>query len=495
MSNHQGSRREFLKYAAAAGAWAGFPRFLHASTPAIQSHKENVSKAKPNVILILADDQGYGDLSANPHRTAVSTPNIERLAKEGILFTDGYACASMCLPSRAGIMSGRYPGRLGLYDVGVDALVGLPKGEKIAPEYFKELGYATGLIGKWHLGGEVEEFSYNYPLNKGFDRFWGFIDSTHDYWKADTGSGINSGGYTSCGRNPIYDQHREVESIEYLTHEINHESLKFIEEHRRQPFFLYVAHHCPHPPLQVPRDVHGKYEKLGYGDSTTITRAMYDVMDEGIGLILDKLDELGISENTLIIYSSDNGGGEGSGQLNADLRGGKFNFLEGGIRVPTILRWPARLPQNRVYKHPMINIDFLPTALAATGAEQDPKFEGVNLLPFLSGGNEVAPHPNLCWSLPQNPPQYAIREGDWKLVYTKIGYGLFNLRQDPGEANDLREKHPDVAQRLLEHWEEWNSKNIPKRWTPELLDKYWTSRPPKDSRDAGSFRYSSTFGE
>ena len=494
MINEKKSRREFIRQLAVSGACMALPGWVLASVKnAIESHKPK--RKPPNIILILADDQGYADASFNAHDTPIYTPNLERLAKRGVMFTDGYACASMCLPSRAGILTSRFPARMGIYDVGPDAMVGFPKDEKIAPQYFKELGYNTACIGKWHLGGDVDEFRYNYPLNKGFDRFWGFLDSTHDYWKANTGSGVNSGGYTSCGNNPIYDQEDPVKNIRYMTYEITDKSLEFIDENKTQPFFLYIAHHCPHPPLQVPKEIHDNYVHYDAGLHTTLTRGMYEAMDEGIGKILDKLKTLELTENTFIIYSSDNGGGEGSGQLNGKFRGGKFTFLEGGIRVPTVMSWPGVIPQNKIYGYPICNIDFLPTMLSAAGQGLDPKFEGVNLLPFLTRKNKNQPHDYLCWTLPEGKQNYAIREGNWKLVYTQVGFGLFNLTEDPGERHDMQAQYPDIVKRLQSHWDQWNRKNIPHRWTEEQYQKYWAKKQAANPEDRGSFQYSPFFGD
>ena len=442
---------------------------------------------RPNIVVILVDDQGFGDSSVLPHDMGIAMPNLDRLARGGVTFTQGYSSAPMCNPSRAGLMSGRAPARLGIYNVDTDSAVGLPKGEKIAPEYLKELGYTTAAVGKWHLGGEIDAFRYNYPLSKGFDRFWGFMNSTHDYWEAEIGSVNTSIGYVNPGRSPIYDQDRPVRSIGYLTHEFTERSIEFIQANKDRPFFLYLPYNAVHGPFQVPKDVYDKYAPLGYGMPLTLTRAMYDVLDQGVGRILDKLDELQLARNTLVIYAADNGGDPG--KANWKLRGQKFTMMEGGIRVPTVMRWPARLPANRVYGHPITNLDYLPTMLTAAGGRLDGKFEGCNLLPYLSGEKSQAPHSVLYWKT--GPRHYAVREGDWKLAYTPIGQGLFNLRDDPYELNDRRKDNPRMAARLEALFRDWDAHNAPPVYDL-FLKTYGTPKVPHP--EAGLRRYSPPFG-
>lgn len=443
-------------------------------------------KRKPNVIIILADDQGNADAGFQPHGAFVRTPNLDRLAQRGVVCSNGYASSSMCTPSRAGLLTGKYPSRLGMYDVG-DALVGFPRGEELMPEYFKKAGYATALIGKWHLGGELED--YNYPLNKGFDRFWGFLDSTHDYWKADTGSSLI---YGHEAFSPIYDQREEVEKIDYLTRDITRKSVEFIEANKDKPFFLYVAYNAAHVPLQVPKDVYDKYGATGYGEKAKVTRAIMEVLDEGVGGIARVLETLGLTKDTIVIYSSDNGGGEPDGQLNGEMRGGKFTFWEGGIRVPTIVSWPGHLPEGEVYRQPVINIDFLPTVLAAAGISPQAGVEGVDLLPFFRGETKGAPHESLHWSLATAKKDFAIRSGDWKLVRTGGGNGLFNLQEDPSEERDVSREHPDVLARLWDQHLAWTAKNQKTLATPEVKARVKQMGDP--AKEAPNYQYSATFG-
>ena len=453
------------------------------------------NKRLPNVIVFLADDQGINDASPNPHTTATYTPNLDRLAEQGILFTAGYASASMCTPSRVGLLSGRAPARFGIYNVGGDAMITWPKKRRILPQILKTLGYQTGMVGKWHCGGDLEEWDYNHPLKRGFDRFWGFMGSTHDYFDPMIGSGVNGAGYWSCGYSPVYDQDELVRELTYLTKDITSQSVEFIHEHRDRPFFLYVSHHCPHVPLQALRTVYEEYTSLGYGENTLITRAMQEVMDASLGRILDELDRLELRENTLVIYTSDNGGSERSGQLNGHLRGGKFSVLEGGIRVPMLISWPEQLSKNVVYGYPVSNLDLLPTILAAAEAKPAQSVDGVNLLPYLRGDLTAAPHQALYWKQPEDMGAYAIRSGDWKLVFSKLGRGLFNLRDDPGETRDLRSKHPNIVSRLQKMYTLWDAENQPSAWTHELNQKYFKRHTSGNPLENQSYRYRSTFGD
>ena len=319
--------------------------------------------SKPNIIIILADDQGFGDVSFNQHSSPAFTPSIDRIAKTGIVFTQGYAACPMCAPSRAALLSGRYPQRMGIFSNNL--FTKLPPEIKIAPQFFNELGYATALIGKWHLGGEI--FKDKFLTNRGFDRFYGVL-SNHDYWKATTGGSVLFG---SNGYQPLYDQEKAIHEKEYATREFTREALQFIEGNKDRPFFLYLAYTCSH--------------------------------------------------------------------------------------VPTAISWPAVLPQNKIYGYPVMSIDFLPTLLSATGIKAETEFDGVDLIPYLLGEKTELPHPDLYWS---TGGQWAVREGDWKLLISNNGHGLFNLNNDPGERIDLREIYPDKVLSLTEKFDNWNSKNI-----------------------------------
>ena len=445
---------------------------------------------KPNIIIIMTDDMGYGDISANTHLESANTPNIDRIAQNGILFTQGYASAAMCLPSRVGMLSGCYPAHQGAYTV--NSLQGVPGDRMIISEYLKKEGYATGVIGKWHVGGEF--IPWQRPLQRGFDRAFWWFDSTHDYWRADIG---RSETWGECGYAPIYDQDKIIPKYNtgYLTSDIGTQSIAFIEKNHDKPFFLYVPHHCAHVPLQVSKQVYDKYAPLGYGKNTTVTRGMYDVLDQYVGKLLDKLKEYGILENTMIVFMSDNGGGEPDGQLNDVFRGGKFTFLEGGIRVPFIISCPSKITGNRIYNYPVMNIDILPTILDLVGSKLEKPVDGVSLLPYLNGEKKGEPHHTLYWSGGLEAKSgFAIRKGDWKLVSTDAGVGLFNLKDDPTELYDMRSKHPEIASELKSDFENWDKKSCTQSFSPKILNT-WHSAQDSVKKLNRKYHYSSTFGE
>lgn len=447
----------------------------------------------PNIIIFMTDDQGPADVTSGNHRTPVDAPNFRRLANQGIVFTDAYAPSPMCTPSRVGMLSGIHPARFGVYDVGGDSAYTWPEDQLILSQLLKKEGYTNGIIGKWHSGGNVEKWAHNHPLKREFDRFWGFLGSTQDYFDPRIGSGFNGTGYTSCGYNPIHDQDKVVEEMDYLTDEITRQAVAFIEENRNDPFFLWVSHHAPHVPLQGPRESYERYTHLGLGRNTTIARAMQWHVDTGLGAVLDKIEELGLMDNTLIIYTSDNGGGERSGQLNADFRGGKFTPMEGGIRVPQAISWPAVLPAGRVFTEPVWNLDFAPTIHAAVTGKTLDGVDGVNLLPYLLGEADAPPHEALFWKLPP-ANGYGVRAGDWKLTRSRIGLGLFNLRDDPGEYHDLSSEHPEIVDRLESTFQEWDEDNQPSFWNDEYRRRFQEPRESPNPLENKDWQYSDTFG-
>lgn len=468
-------------------------------------------QVRPNVIVIMTDDMGSADIDPMPHSALAHTPNISRLAEQGITCTQAYASAPMSLPSRVGLLTGCYPAHNGAYKV--DTVQGLPQEGQTLGEYMHEGGYATAMIGKWHAGGEFTEWQR--PENRGFERTFYWHDSTHDYWSADTGR-TNTWG--AVGYAPIYNQGTPIEHYDtgYLTTDIAQHTLDFVDDNHHRPFFLYVCHHCSHRPLQVPREVYDKYAELGHERSLTAARAMYDILDDFVGQLLDKLNSYGIGENTLIIFSSDNGGGETDGQLNHTSRGGKFTLTEGGLRVPMIFSWPAVLPAGRIYSQPIINLDFLPTIIAAAGIAPQQEHDGVNLLPHLQGTTKAAPHEVLCWTngdepnyqsegwSRENTPElfgypfekgdFAVRKGDWKLVSTVGSVGLFNLREDRAELHDRSGDEPEVYNDLLESYKAWAAGLTQQSYTPEMVEQMKAAQR-KVAPLKGSYKYNDMFGE
>jgi arylsulfatase A-like enzyme len=418
------------------------------------------NRAKPNFVILLADDMGYADAGFQGCKD-VPTPRLDGLAKSGVRCTDGYVSGPYCSPTRAGLLTGRYQTRFGheFNPGGQGADTGLPLTETTMADRLKAAGYATGLVGKWHLGGDPKF----HPQKRGFDEYFGFLEGMHSYFP---GQGT-----------PIYRGTTAATETEYLTDAFGREALAFIDRHKAHPFFLYLAFNAVHTPMHATDDRLTRFASIQDSQRRTYA-AMLTAMDEAIGHVLDKLKAEQLEEDTLIYFFSDNGGPTMrgttiNGSVNAPLRGSKRTTLEGGIRVPFVIRWPGRLPAGAEYKSPVIQLDLLPTALAAAGVEAQPdwKLDGVNLLPYLSGQRNDKPHETLYWRFGQ---QMAIRHGDWKLVrYDTAADGgpagvtpakLYNLAADIGEANDLSAQQPERVKELQAAWDKWNTGNVPPRW-------------------------------
>jgi arylsulfatase A-like enzyme len=434
------------------------PRLLFAVTLAVAFAAASSARAaavRPNVVFVMTDDAGYGDFGCYG-ATDIRTPHVDRLAREGVRLTDFYAMPQ-CSPTRAALISGRYQQRVriesALGSSGRSLELGLPANGRTLPRLLKNHGYATGLIGKWHLGYKPE-FS---PQAHGFDHAFGPLSGYVDFYhhvRAD-------------GEPDFFENGRPVTVEGYTTDLFTARATRFIEQHAAQPFFLAVHYTAPHWPFQPPGKPsraknNGAFQSAS--DDPPPTRADYAAMlesaDAGLGQILATLDRLGLAENTLVIFTNDNGGEWLS--RNAPFFHRKGTVWEGGIRVPAVFRWPARLPAGRVGTQPGITMDITATILAATGAAVPPetKLDGIDLLPILAG-RAPAPERTLFWRFggPTNRNQRAVRQGDWKLLIDAGSFQplfLFNLRADPGERNDLSFHHPEIVARLrplIDAWE------------------------------------------
>jgi arylsulfatase A-like enzyme len=443
----------------------GFAALFLIASPAFAAQRT------PNILLILADDLGYGELSCqgNPQ---IPTPNIDSLAKGGIRFTSGYVSGPYCSPTRAGLMTGRYQERFGHeFNPGSaeSALVnfGLPLTEKTMAERLKEAGYVTGAFGKWHLGYKPESI----PTSRGFDEFFGFLGGAHGY--------LDSGGNK---RNPIFRGTNVVTRVDFTTEAFAQEAMAFIEKHKAQPWFLYLPFNAVHGPLEAPQKYLARFANVNE-PQRKIFAGMLSAMDDAVGMVFEKVRKEGLEQNTLIFFLSDNGGPTSATTSgNGPLRGFKSQTWEGGIRVPWIVYWKGHLPAGKVDDRPVIQLDILPTALAAIGVQVRPewKLDGVNLLPYLTGQNQGVPHEALYWRFGQ---QMALRKGDWKLVKGMGSKGvengehpskgsaqdaeLYNLAQDIGEKNDLAQREPERLKDLTATWEKWNAELVEPKWVPD----------------------------
>jgi arylsulfatase A-like enzyme len=411
------------------------------------------ASAKPNFLIFLGDDLGYGELGCqgNPE---IPTPNIDSLAKHGIRFTAGYVSGPYCSPTRAGLMTGRYQTRFGHeFNPGPNSGNGLAQSETTIAERLKTLGYATCAIGKWHLG----ELPEHRPMKRGFDEFYGTLANTPFFHPT---------------RFVDSRKSAEVQAVEdpefYTTDAFAERAVDWLERHRNEPWFLYVPFNAQHAPLQATKKYLDRFPRIADEKRRTFA-AMLSGMDDAVGRIVGKVRSLGQEDNTLIFYFTDNGGPTAqTTSKNDPLRGFKSTTWEGGVRVPFMAQWKGKIPAGKLYEHPIIQLDILPTCVTAAGGKVDPawKLDGVDLMPFLTGANEGKPHETLYWRFGQ---QWAIRHGDFKLVVGRDGSGkpeLYDLAKDISEAKDLAPAQPDKAKELQSLYDKWNATLAPASWVP-----------------------------
>lgn len=423
------------------------------------------SPQPPNLIILFSDDAGYADFGFHGSEL-IQTPSLDRLAQSGVQFTSGYVTASVCSPSRAGMMTGRYQQRFGhelnlpgTPDPAVpDSARGLPLSERTIADWLSDAGYATGLVGKWHLGLE----DHFHPTRRGFDEFFGMRKGSGPYYPGSNRTIEN-------GMAPVHP-----DSLGYLTDEFGGQAVRFIERNRDEPFFLFVSFTTPHTPMHAREDLLPDELPRFQTEVRARYSAMMRSLDDNVDQILTALDVNGLRENTLVFFANDNGGAMPfNGSLNAPLRGAKGTALEGGNRVPFVLSWPGTIPGGRTYNNPVITLDILPTFLAAAGVDlpKDRAFDGENLLPFVTGENTAAPHDTLFWKMQWGA---AVRAGNWKLVRTPNGeHWLFDLEKDIAEAHDLAIEHPEQVIALRRSLEAWESTHPAPIW---LINDAWHAR-------------------
>jgi len=441
-------RRTFLHVVGAGAAAMALP-------PPLLSASQGSAGRKPNILVIVADDLGYGDLGVQGCRD-VPTPNIDAIAKNGARFTNGYVSCPVCSPTRAGLMTGRYQQRFGHeFNPGpqeaADSSFGLPLTEVTLADRLKAAGYATGLVGKWHLGFKPEF----HPQKRGFDEFFGFLGGAHPYF-----------GRKAGRRNPILRGTKPVIEEAYLTDAFAREGVAFIDRHKGGPFLLMLTFNAIHTPQQASP----KYLD-GFRDIKDPIRqrmaAMLSALDEGVGAVMKKLRESALEHDTLVFFISDNGGPTPSnGSRNGELSGYKAQVREGGIRVPFLLQWVGHVPPGSVYDLPVISLDIHPTCLAAAGVNAsipaEKALDGVNLVPFVNGSRSGAPHDALFWRM---GPQAAVRAGRHKLVRTQKSEQLFDLDADVGEKMDLAKQKPEVLKDLKARLAAWEAQMKAPAWT------------------------------
>src|SRR5215213_9419979 len=437
------TRRGFLKGAVAGALITKMrPPFTSAATQ------------RPNVLFILADDLGWGDLSCYG-RPDYRTPHLDNLARQGTRFTAAYSASPVCTPTRCAFITGRYPARtlVGLEEPlawrkNIGDRLGLPADHPTIASLLRSNGYETALIGKWHLG-YLPKYG---PLQSGFNEFFGIMSGGADYFTHKDGA----------GEPDLYEGKASVERIGYVTDLLTESAIKYIAKHRDHPFYLSLHYTAPHWPWEGPGDeqVSKTLKSLVEGGSLKAYAAMMKSLDDGIGRVMKALGDAKLHRDTLVIFTSDNGGERFS--YNWPFTGQKFDLHEGGIRVPAIVRWPGRIPAGQTSQQVVVTMDWTATILAAAGAKAHPDYplDGVDLLPVLRG--ERAPFERtLFW---RNDVQGAARSGRWK--YLKDGgkgERLFDLQMDEREQADSRNSHGEIFERLKAEYQKWESQMLKQR--------------------------------
>lgn len=477
--------------------------YLADSVPDLLNHK------RPNVIIILADDLGVTDISMYGNKV-VSTPNIDGIGKGGVTFTEGYISSPVCSPSRAGLLTGRYQQRFGhefqpntrylrnMFQYYAIKLLprfkplsvlksrevptveerlrqGLPPSEITLAELLKKYKYTTGIFGKWHLGAA----DFAIPCARGFDYQYGFYEAFTMYAKKSDTSIVNmplrrdymdehewnvaEGRKGNCAL--LTNCQQCVETKKYLTTKLTDEAIAFMDNHHApDPFFLYLPYNAPHAPLQVEKQYYKQFAKIK-DPVKRIYAAMIKCLDDQVGRVIKHVDSLGIADNTIIVFLSDNGGAVYNGTTdNAPYRGGKLTNFEGGLKVPFMMSWKGHIKEGTVYTHPIISLDIFATIASAIGIElpTDRVYDGVDLLPYANGKKSEA-HKALFWRSDFNK---AIRKDDWKLIVNEFDgtKELYDIKNDSTEQNNLYDKKPLIAKALLNELEDWETNLIKPLW-------------------------------
>ena len=422
---------------------------------------------QPNVVIIVTDDQGYNDVGFTGG-TEIPTPNIDRIAREGVRFTRGYVTFPVCGPSRAGLLTGRYQSRFG-FDRNpngdpADLRGGMPRSEEMLSEMLKRAGYYTMAVGKWHMGTHPALR----PRARGFDEFYGFIEGGHSYFpdEIEFEDISESRKPYDWYRTKLVDNGKRVAFAQYLTDELSDRAVDFVERRAGQPepFLLYLAYNAPHAPLQATEKYLARFAHLP-NERRRIYAAMISAVDDGVGRVLAELDRQGMAENTIVFFLSDNGGvtnrdtGEQPVADNSPLRGGKSQLFEGGIRVPFAMRWPAVLEGGQDFTRPVSSMDIMGTLAARLGLASHPDrpLDGVDLIPYLMGQKTGDPQPVLFFRK-FDQGQSAMVIGDLKYIDTGEQKLLFNLRSDPGETMNIAPANRENITQLEKLFAIWNAR-------------------------------------
>ena len=441
-----------------------------------------IAQKKPNIILLFADDAGYADFGFQGSKD-LKTPNLDKLAKSGVIFNQGYVTDAVCGPSRAGLLTGKYQQRFGYEEINVVGFMsknsglngedmGLPLDEVTMADYLKQQGYKTALYGKWHQG-DADRY---HPMKRGFDEFYGFRGGDRSYF---------------AYKDKLADDHKDKmmengfgnfeEPNGYATDIFADKAIDFIERNKENPFFIMLSFNAVHTPLESKQDDLDKFPNLT-GNRKELA-AMTLALDRACGNVFKKLKELGLDENTIIVFTNDNGGpSDKNASINTPLSGTKSNHLEGGIRVPFVMSWPKHIKKNSTYNYPISTFDLLPTFFAAAGGDikELKDIDGVNLMPFIQGENKERPHQTLFW---KKETRVAYRDGDLKLIrFPDRPAMLFDISKDIAEEHNLANKYPDIVKKMYKEifaWELtlerplWLLKREYEKYDIDRMDQYW----------------------
>lgn len=439
------------------------------------------SGTSPNIIIILADDLGNSDVGFNGCLD-IPTPHIDNIAKSGVIFTNGYVSYCVCGPSRAGLLTGRYQDRFGFSRNPLfapnDPEMGLPLSEETLADVLKQVGYKSLAIGKWHMGAHESL----HPLKRGFDDFYGFLSGGHQYFpeQLTLNNPFEAKAQFDGYKTKLLRNFERVDEKEYLTDAFSREAVSYIEKNRENPFFIYLAYNAPHTPLQATEKYLSRFKNISNKKRQTYA-AMVSAVDDGVGLVLSKLKELNLEDNTVVIFLSDNGGPEKTnGSDNGILRGQKGDLFEGGIHVPFAMKWPAKIPAGMKYENPVISLDIFASVIAQTKTpvKTKNKLDGVNLIPFLTGENAHTPHDYLYWRK-FDAKEFAVRLGEEKLLNTKGTVKLlFNLANDISEERNIAAKEEEQVKKLQNSFDKWHSEMLPPAFLGLSHDDLYNQQHP-----------------
>lgn len=441
----------------------------------------------PNLVVILADDLGYADVGFNGCRD-IPTPHIDSIASQGVRFSSAYVTYAVCGPSRAGLMSGRYPQRFG-YERNpqyrpTDPNMGLPLEEETLATVLGKAGYTSGIVGKWHLGAHPDL----HPLNRGFNFFYGHLGGGHRYFPEEITirDSYSVQNEAASYRTWILRDLEPVKPDKYLTDAFSDAAVEFIETNHERPFFLYLSYNAPHTPLQATQEYLDRFPGIKNEKRRTYA-AMVSAMDDGIGRVLEALKQHGLDENTLVFFLSDNGGPtDHNASLNNPLRGKKGDVWEGGWRVPFALRWTGHLPAGKSFANPVSSLDIFATITDLAKAPLAPErpLDGVNLIPFLVESGTGIPHAAV-YLRKFDQGAYAVRKGDYKLVIPGPDKPplLFNLDLDIRERNNLITAGADIAAEIEQLRTEWDAQLVEPRFLGLTQTEAWQKRKNQKGDD------------